>query len=110
MGSFWDRDYRLFYAFPSIYLINYLSIPVNIETAQPNLFINVSIYPGTKAASAGWLVLVMGSFWGLELLPLAGTSLLPVIFYPLMDVLSEIYQFIKSTYNYVDITSSADTQ
>jgi len=54
----------------------------------PLAFLPLPLVIGTKAASAGWLVLVMGSFWGLELLPLAGTSLLPIIFYPLMDVLS----------------------
>jgi len=37
---------------------------------------------------AAWVVLVMGAFWGLELQPLAVTSLLPVIFYPLFSIMS----------------------
>ena len=33
---------------------------------------------GTKEASAGYVVLLMGSFWGLELLPMGGMIIIKV--------------------------------
>ena len=62
---------------------------------------------GTSESRAGWLVLVMGCFWGLELLPLAGTSLLPVVFLPLLNILSECFYILDKIFLYFLISSTS---
>jgi sodium-dependent dicarboxylate transporter 2/3/5 len=41
-----------------------------------------------KAAGCGYVLLLMASFWLLEALPMAITAMLPIVFFPLMGILS----------------------
>lgn len=41
-----------------------------------------------KAAGCGYVLLLMASFWLLEALPMAVTAMLPIVFFPLMGILS----------------------
>ena len=46
------------------------------------------VFPDSPESRAGWVLLVLGFYWGLELIPLAATALLPVVFFPVLGILS----------------------
>ncbi|KAJ8026261.1 Protein I'm not dead yet [Holothuria leucospilota] len=42
----------------------------------------------TGPAKGGWVVIIMATYWITEALPLAATSLIPLVLYPILGILS----------------------
>ncbi|XP_062485891.1 solute carrier family 13 member 2 isoform X2 [Pezoporus occidentalis] len=53
----------------------------------PLLFLPLPLAVPTKEAQCGYVIIVMALFWCMEVLPLAVTALLPVLFFPLMNIM-----------------------
>ncbi|XP_065337295.1 Na(+)/citrate cotransporter [Cloeon dipterum] len=71
-----------------------------IVVLAPLLLMPLPIISPTKEARCGYVVLMMAIFWMTEALPLAVTSLFPVVFFPLFGVLSTeavCIQYLKET-------------
>ncbi|XP_059486392.1 Na(+)/citrate cotransporter-like isoform X2 [Neocloeon triangulifer] len=66
----------------------------------PLLLLPLLIVSPSKEAKCGYVVLLMAIFWMTEALPLAVTSLFPVVFFPLFGVMSTesvCIQYLKET-------------
>ncbi|KAM9525769.1 solute carrier family 13 member 2 [Guaruba guarouba] len=53
----------------------------------PLLFLPLPLAIPTKEAQCGYVIIVMALFWCTEAIPLAVTALLPVLFFPLMNIM-----------------------
>ncbi|XP_055937657.1 Na(+)/citrate cotransporter-like isoform X3 [Argiope bruennichi] len=54
----------------------------------PFLLIPVPLLIGTREARCGYVVLLMACYWVVEPIPVAATSLLPVVLFPLLGVIT----------------------
>lgn len=56
--------------------------------AIPLLWLPLPLLSGTKESRCGYVILLMACYWMLEPIPLAATSLLPIVLFPLLGVIS----------------------
>ena len=54
----------------------------------PLVLAPIPLIAGNNESKVGYVALIMAVFWCLELLPLAVTSLLPVVMFPLMGIMT----------------------
>ena len=59
-----------------------------LTVALPLAYLPLPLVVRTPAAECAYVLLVMASFWMLELLPLAVTSLIPVALFPMLGIMS----------------------
>ncbi|XP_072475149.1 Na(+)/citrate cotransporter [Notamacropus eugenii] len=66
----------------------------------PLLLLPVMVFPQSKSGDCAYVILLMAVYWCTEVIPLAVTSLLPVILFPLLKVLDAkqvCIQYMKDT-------------
>lgn len=54
---------------------------------SPLILCPLPIATGTKEGYCGYIGLVMAVYWVFEILPLAVTSLMPIVFFPLFQIM-----------------------
>ncbi|XP_050837817.1 solute carrier family 13 member 2 isoform X1 [Serinus canaria] len=71
-----------------------------ITVLVPLLFLPLPLALPTKEALCGYVIIVMALFWCTEALPLAVTALLPVLLFPLMNIMDSTtvcQEYLKDT-------------
>ncbi|XP_064250773.1 Na(+)/citrate cotransporter-like isoform X1 [Passer domesticus] len=79
-------------------LLRYRSIVILLLT--PLLLLPLPFAVPTKEARCGYIIIIMAVYWCTEVIPLAVTSLMPVVFFPLLGVQTSkkvCLQYLNST-------------